>query len=346
MTFRSLAVSLLAALAALPAFAQDRVTLLNGTVMTDGKVKSFDVRKLVYTKGGSDDTISTDQIAKVELGKFKDALARGLRDPGIMLTMAKEQMTEKNPLLAQFAFVSAATQYFDDDKPVEGVAALDEMVKGIPEAGLLPEVYRQKFEFYMGTGKNARDAAAVAKKYASDALSGAWPGGLGTEAEFFSVLAERGQPKDFQSKLRAIASKAGGNNPVVASRASVELGHSLRETKDVEGATKLYDEVLRKDNSDQSARAGALLGLGKITYESAAAGDKEPFKKALLMFLRVRLETKDAWPSLQAEALYYAALAAQKWGGPESGLIQGRCRNTLGNEFAGTEWAARAKEGR
>ena len=345
MTSRFLAASLLVALAALPAFAQDRVTLLNGTVMTDGKVKSFDVRKLVFTKGNSDETVSTDQIAKVELGKFKDAFARGLRDPGVMLTMAKEHLGDKSLLLAQFAFVSAATQFFDDDKPVDAVGALDEMVKGIPEAGLLPDVYRLKFEFYMGTGKGARDAASVAKKYASDALSGAWPGGLAIEAEFFTILAETGQPKEYQAKLRSIISKAGGTNPLVSSRASVELGHSLRETKDVEGATKLYDEVLRKDGSDQSARAGALLGLGKITYE-AAGTDKEAFKKALLMFLRVRLETKDAWASLQSEALYYASVAAPKWGGPESGLINGRCRNILFTEFGATEWAQRAKEGR
>ena len=345
MTSRFLAVSLLAALVAVPAFAQDRVTLLNGTVMSDGRVKSFDVRKLVFTKGGNDETVATDQVGKVELGKFRDVFARGLRDAGIMLTMAKEQLTEKNPLLAQFAFVSAASQYFDDDKPAEGVAALDEMAKGIPEAGLLPEVYRQKFEYYMGTGKGARDAAAVAKKYASDALSGAWPGGLAIEAEFFGILAERGQPKDFQAKLRTIASKAGGNNPMVASRANVELANSLRESKDVDGAGKLYDEVLRKEGADQSARAGALLGLGKITYE-AAGTDKENFKKALLMFLRVRLETKDAWPSLQSEALYYASLAAAKWGGAEAGLINARCRNILFSEFGGSEFAQRAKENR
>lgn len=345
MTSRFLAASLLAAFAALPAFAQDRIVQTNGTVITDVRVKAFDVRNLTYSKGGSDEKLATDQVAKVEMAKFRDVFARGLRDPGIMLTIAREQLTEKNTLLAQFGFVGAATQYFDDDKPAEAVACLDEMVKGVPEAGLLPEVYRLKFEYYMGTGKGARDAASVAKKYASDALSGAWPGGLAIEAEFFGVLAERGQPKDFQGKLRALASKAGGNNPVVAARASVELAHSLRETKDVEGATKLYDEVLRKEGADQSARAGALLGLGKVTYEAAGA-DKDAFKKALLMFLRVRLETKDAWPSLQAEALYYAVLSARKWAGPEAGLIQARCSNILGGEFPGTEWAQRAKEGR
>ena len=103
--------------------------------------------------------------------------------------------------------------------------------------------------------------------------------------------------------------------------------------------------MLKRDATDVNARAGAMVGLGKITFE-AAGGDKDAFKKALLMFLRVRLETKDCWPTLQAEALYYAALSAAKWGGPESNLISNRCRNTLASEFAGTEWAQRAKEGR
>ena len=64
---------------------------------------------------------------------------------------------------------------------------------------------------------------------------------------------------------------------------------------------------------------------------------------ALLLFLRVRLETTDAWPSLQAEALYHAILAADKWRGPEYGLVMARCRRLLSEEFRETEWAEKAK---
>jgi hypothetical protein len=349
MTSRILAASLVSALLAFPAMAQgDRITLLDGTVVTDVRVASFDIRNLKYKKGSTDETVSTDRIAKVELAKYKDVFARGLRDPDILLTQARNELTEeKNPLLAQFGFVGAASLFLDsNDTAAKGVAALDELQKAIPEAGVLPDVYRLKFEYYMGIGpKGAASAATVAKKYANDAAAGAWPTGLGLEAEFFLVLAERATPKDYQAKLRAVIGKSGGNNPTVTSRANVELGHSLREDKDVAGAKQIYEEVLAREGADLNARAGALLGLGKITFESAGS-DKEAFKKALLMFLRVRLDTKGSWPSLQAEALYYAILAADKWRGPEFGLVMGRCRGVLLAEYGGSEWADRAKAGR
>jgi hypothetical protein len=345
MTSRFLAPALLAALLVAGAAAQDdTVTLLNGTVHKGVRVTSFDIRSVKFSKGSATETFPTDQVAKVELGKFQDTYRRGLKDPGFMLTAAQEQLKEKNTLMAQFGFVGAAIQFFDDNKPVEAVGALEEMQKAIPEAGLIPEVYRQKFEFYMGQGvaKGANNAATTAKKYQADAISGAWPPGFATEADFFLALSERKDPKDFQSKLKALVGKA-ATNPMVANRANVELAHSLRENKDPEGAKQIYEELIAKERVDDSARAGAYLGLGKIMMEQTAANDKDGFKKALLLFLRVRLETKGSWPSLQAEALYHAMLAADKWRGPEYNLVIGRCRNTLAGEFGGTEWAEKAK---
>jgi hypothetical protein len=265
----------------------------------------------------------------------------------MMLTVAREQLAEKNTLMAQFGFLGAADQWLQsgtNEDAAKAMGALDELQKGIPEAGLLPELYRMKFEFYLGLGaKGAQSAATVAKKYQADAIAGAWPTGLAVEAEFFLTLAERRDPKDFQSKLRTIAGKAAATNPAIAARANVELAHSLRETKDVEGAKKIYEEIVAKDRVDESALAGAYLGLGKIVLEQASANDKEAFKRALLLFLRVRLATKNAWPGLQAEALYHAILAADKWRGPEFGLVMARCKRILGEEYGSSEWAERAK---
>jgi hypothetical protein len=336
-------VGLLAALA-LPVAAQDDVIhLVNGTSVTGVRVTAFDIRNVKYTRGGAAEQTPSDQVARLELQKFADVYRRGLKDPGLMLTVAREKLADKDVLLAQLGFVGAAAQFFDNDQPGEAVGALEEMQKAIPEAGSVPEVYRQKFEYYMGLGgKGVGNAAQVAKKYLTDANQSAWPNGFMLEAEFF-VLSDRKDAKDFQSKLKAVVGKASGTNPVVANRANVELAHSLRETKDSDGAQRIYDEVLKKDGVDGSSRAGAYLGTGKILLEKTAAADKESFKKALLLFLRVRLETKDAWPSLQAEALYHAILAADKWRGPEYGLVMARCRRLLSDEFGETEWAAKAK---
>lgn len=330
--------------------AQDDVILLtNGTKVDGAKVTSFDVRALKYTKGSATETVPTDQVLQVDLGKFRDVYARGLRDPDLMVTLAREQVAEKNLLMAQFGFVNAAAQFFDNNEPAKAVATLDELQKGVPDAGVLPEVYRQKFEYYMSLGtKKAADAATVAKKYKTDAVGGAWPNGLALEAEFFLVMAERvggGNPKEYQSKLQSVVSSAGGNNPTIQNRASIQLANSLREGKDVEGAKRIYEDLAKRDGVDASSRAGAFLGLGQILLEQATPDTKDLAKEALLLFLRVRLETKEAWPSLQAEALYHAILAADKWRGPEYQIIMGRCRGVLMADFPESEWTKRAKQG-
>lgn len=335
---------------AVPAFAQDdQIVLSDGTTIPGVRVASFDIRDLRYTKGPANESVSTDKVVKVELGKFKDVYRRGLRDPDAMLTIAREQLKEKNLVLAQLGFTGAAAQFFDGNQAPQAVATLEELEKGIPEAGMLPEVYRQKFEYYMGLGaKGADSAAKVAEKYRFAATGGAWPAGLIVEAEFFEALAERvkgGNPKDFQAKLRTVIGKA-SSNPIVANRANVQLAHSLRESKDLDGARRIYEDLAERDGVDGSTRAGAFLGLGMLALEEAQGGDREAARRAMLMFLRVRLQTKDAWPSLQAEALYHAILAADKWRGSEYQTIMARCRGVLFNEFAGSEWAERAKQGR
>ncbi len=339
-----------ALLLALPLAAQeDTVFLANGTKLDGVKVTSFDVRELKYTKGGNQ-SVPTDQVVKVELAKFKDVFRLGLKDADLMLTKAREQVAEKNPLLAQLGLLSAASQFFDSGKAAEAVSALDELQKTLPEAGVTADIYRMKFEYYMGQGqKGAQSAAAVAKKYQAEANGGAWPAGLATEAEFFLAMAEQaagGAPKDFQGKLRGVISKGQSNNQMVANRANVQLAHSLRENKDPEGARRIYDDLAKKESVDSSSRAGALLGLGHLTLDEGTGANKEAFRKALLLFLRVRLETRDAWPSLQAEAMYYAIVAADKWRGPDFQYIIARCRTVLYSDFGGTEWSDKLKAGR
>lgn len=349
MISRSVAV-LLAALAwtDLAAAQEDRILLADGKKIEGVKVTAFDVRELRYAKGGNNESVATDQVQTVELGKFKDVYRRD--DPDSMVTVARDQLQAKNAVMAQIGMLRAAEGFLDAGKAQEGIGTLDEIAKSFPEGGVLPDVFRRKFEYYMASGaKGAPSAKKVADKFLADSRGGAWPGGLQVEAEFFVAMAERatgGTPKDLQAKLRGIVGKAMGSNPSVGNRANVQLANSLRETKEVDAAKRLYDEVLRKDNVDTNARAGAMLGLGQITMEQGTQADKEPYRQALLLFLGVRLKTRDAWPSLQAEAMYNAILAADKWRGPDYQYMMARCRGVLYNEFPDSEWTARAKAGR
>lgn len=339
-------------LLAAPLFAQeDKVVLTSGEVLEGCKVQSFDIRELKYVpKNGGATSVSTDRVAKVELAKFADTYRRGVssKDGNLYMPVARDLVGDKNVLMAQLGFLAAANAYLDAGMEVEAFGALDELQKAIPEAGTVADVYRLKFEAYAGRGpRGGQNAMAVAKKYQAEATTGAWPQGLQIEAEFLVTLAGAMdgslQKPAFQSKLREIISRAAGSFPFVANRANVQLANSLRETKDLEGARAIYTDLMGKESVDDNTLAGAYLGLGMLDLESADASKKELFKEALLKFLRVRVITKDSWPSLQAEALYHAILAADKWGGEDARIISGRCRFILVNEYPNSEWAERAK---
>jgi hypothetical protein len=335
-------------LATLPALAQsDSILKINGETIDGVKVQSFDIRELKYQKGAGSESLPTDQVAKVELGRLKDVYRRGFgeKDAKLMVGEARNQLAAKNNLMAQFGFVEAARMFLDyggNENVGFGFDCLNELQKGIPDAGLLPEIYRIKFEYYMGAG--SPDALVVAKKYRDDSVGSGWPIGLSMEGEFYVALADKsGDQKTFQGRMREVLAKALGTQPQIANRANVMLAHSLRETGETEGARKIYDDVAGKDAVDQNSRAGAYIGLGHLKMAEGTAANKAAFREALLLFLRVRLETKDCWGSLQAEALYNAMLAAEKWGGDEASMLRNRCGYLLKSEFAGSEYAERLK---
>ena len=317
----------------------DKIYLVDGTVVEECKITDYGVRTVRYKRGSSTESVETDRVSKVKLAKFDSVYARGLRDADMMLTLAREQLKAKASVMAQLGFVSAANQFFDQGNASQAVASLNEVSKAFPEGAAQPDVFRLKFEYYMSVG--SRDALTVAKRYEQQAIGGAWPDGFAVEAAFFQALSEKSSPEDFQRKLKSIASRARNANPTVAGRANIELAHSMRKTGSVDEARRIYDGIAKKESVDDIARAGAYLGLGLIEFEGT--GGKDAAKQALLMFLRVRLETTEAWPSLQAEALYYAAQAARKWQGPEYRYIVGRCRGILFNEYPNSEWAKLAK---
>lgn len=188
MKSRLLLAAPLLALLALPVAAQnDKITLVDGTVLTGVKVESYDMRYLRYVKGSTKETLGAEQVAKVELGKFKEVFARGLNDPDTMLTLAREQLAAKENVLAQFALLRAAEQFFDAGKAPEAVVALDELAKSLPEAGVGLDAFRLKADFYMGQGvKGMGNAQALAKKIYADAMAKGW-NAAALEAQFVEV---------------------------------------------------------------------------------------------------------------------------------------------------------------
>ena len=344
MTFKTFAACLIALACATTAPAQsDKVYLLDGTVVKGVKVTEFSIRSLRYRRAGATESVESDQVAKIELGKFNKTYARGLRDAGLMLTLAREELADGPSVMAQLGFIAAGSGFLDEGSPAEAMSALNELQKAMPEAGSIADVYRLKFEYYINAGpKSASSALTVAKKYESDAIGGAWPNGFSVEAMFFQAMASNLSPEDFQTKLRSIISSSRSTNIVVANRANIQLANSLLQTNAIDEAKRIYENIAKSTNVDDTSLAGAYLGLGRILFSQGE--DKEKAKEALLMFLRVRLETRDAWPSLHAEALYNCILAARQWKGPEYARVMARCRRVLYAEFPNSEWAQRARQ--
>lgn len=341
---------LVLAASSLPLAAQDRIHLVSGAVIENARVQSFDINQLRYAAKGATETMSSDKVARLEMEKFADVYKRGIssNDPGQFVVVAKDKDRVKDATLAQLGLVKAANLFMDQGQEAQAFAVLDELQKEYPTGGLVPEVFRLKMEYYLSKGPDgARNANIVATKYVTEATTGAWPQGFLYEGEFFKILADGAggaiDPQTFQARLRDQLPKVQGTYPVLASRISVQMAHSMREHGNPDGARKIYEEILTKDAVDANSRAGAYLGLGQLRMTSADASNKDAYKEALLLFLRVRLETKECWPSLQAEALYNSILAAEKWQGEDWRYVKGKCLFLLANEYPNTEWAARAK---
>ena len=235
---------LLPVLMALPAGAiaqQDRIYWTDGTVTDKAKVTKYDIRELTFSVRGASQTRPSDQVSKVEIAKFKDIYKRGIagRDPGLFISSARDRIKAKDTLLAQFGFVEAANIYMDAGEASLAVSSLEEMKKSVPEAGLLPELYRTKMEIYLGRGKDgASNAKKVASTMVKDATTNAWPNGYTYEGQFFQILAEYSggelDQKAYQSKLRALLGNVAGRSPNVANLANVQLAHSLRDAGDLQ----------------------------------------------------------------------------------------------------------------
>lgn len=341
-------------LLALPVLGQDdRIVQTNGEAIEGAKVTSFDITEVRYQKGGGSQQLPADQVARLELAKFDDVFKRGVaaNDPGLYLTTARERLEKKDPLMAQLGLARAAEISLangDDESVRTAFSIYDELQKSIPNAGTLPEVYRGKFDYYAGKG-DFGNALTVARRYQNDAVAGAWPHGFQVEAEFLVALAEGGSgkldKKAFQNRLRDLLNRT-ASYPKTSGRINIHLADSMREAGDAAGARKIYEALVDKSGIDDNTRAGALLGLGYLEFGKGDASNKDPYKEALLNFLRAYLTTSKAYDVVHAEALYNAALSADRWQGEEYQRIRGRCKWILVNDkkYSGTRWAQLGKK--
>lgn len=346
---RTLAFALVTALAPLTA-QDDRIQWVDGTVTENVRVTDFTVFEIKWQARGSSDSRSSDKVAKVEVARVREAFARAFSSARTeqipqFLNEAERRARSKD-FLAQFGFLEAAERFIGNDQVGDGFQVLEKMVELIPNAGLMPELYRRKAEYYLGRGKDgAKDALTVARKFRQVATTQALPQGYAVEAEYLELMAEGAagmSEADFTGRMQALLNKAEGTQPIIANRIRLQIARQAHLAGRGEEARRIFTGLLAKPEAlDQASYARALVGMGHIHFKEADATKKELFRDAMMSYLRAYLLCPEADDETKAEALYHGAQSAEKWGETDSRLIVGRLRALLRRDFQHTTWGQR-----
>lgn len=333
-----------------PLAAQDVIEWIDGTKTERVRVSDFNTLEIKWSSSGSDKKPS-DQVRELTVQKAREKFARGYaaRDQKagetaeLFLGVAREELT-KTPFLAQFGFWEAGRFLFDNGKEDEGIPIFDELITKLPDSGFVPRAYAMKIEYYLGSNK-AKSADKVAKDYNSTALTKGYPDGYVRESELYMILAQAAggalKAGELRSQLEVLVTRTESSYPTICSRARVYVANSLRQEGKLDEAMQLYSKITEQKALDKATLALAMLGTGHIHLARATESNKEGYREALMAFLHVYVDAQDAGQDVVAEALFFGAEAAKKWGGVDSNLIAARLRGNLRNDarFNGSEWA-------
>lgn len=346
------AVLLLLCLAPCAAAQKDKIHWTDGKVTDGCRIRDYTVREITYHKGGNTESQPSDRVARVECQRVREAYRRGYGagnpDEAYSLFRAEREARVKRGdcFVAQFGFLEEARLLRANSQYNECFATLEQLAKDCPESAFVPELFRFKLDYYLAQGaEKARSAKTVATKYRETAERNAWPQGFQLEAAYYEVMADAAagaiSPGVMESRLRDLLDKTDGTYPLVANRVKLQMANLLRRAKRLDDARAFYRQLVDAEFVDEATRAAAYVGLGYAEFESGDPSNREPYKRALLYFLRAYLETPDAPREIRAEALYNAIQACEKWRGPDSAAMARRLRAYLRRDFAETSWAKR-----
>ena len=345
---KALTLVLLASLSLAAPAQQDRIEWSNGTVTDRARVTGFTVFEIRYSVRATRAQAKADTVIGLEVERVREAYRRGsaTNDPGQYLVTARARLQASDNFLAQFGFYFAAKAFLDIGESANAFNTLDELATAIPDSGFLPDCYRLKMAFHLSQGRQGgARAVAVAKQYLQKIQSGGMPDGFALEAEFFQNVAEftagTMNPAELQRNLNNLRVKVSAPFPALGNRTQLWIGTAQRLQGQAAGAKKIFEELAEKDTVDVNTRAGAFLGLGHLEFAQGNPTNKGAYREALLHFLRVYVEAKEADSNLVAEALHFASESAQKWGGQDSPFMNRRLKLILTQDYPNSSWASR-----
>ncbi|MCC6672218.1 MAG: hypothetical protein IT458_14240 [Planctomycetes bacterium] len=333
------------------ASAQDTITWIDGKVTDKARITSMTLREVKYTVRGASESKPGEALASVDSDDARDAYKRAYanlnaQDAHMIFVDEARKLLATKPIVAQIGYIEGARVAFRNAKDDDAVLICRELVEKIPDSVFVPESFRLRVEAYLSRGPaGAKDADAMAEQYAKAATTNGWPDSYVNEATFYKTMAGAAagkfKPAQLQDELRGLLAKVDTPASVLANRVRVQLGHSQLAEKKADEARKTFEEVLAKDAVDVNSRASAQLGLGHTLLAKGSPADKEPYRQALLAYLRVYVESGKASDAIVSEALYHGAQAAELWGGKDAGFMRARLNGILKRDYGETEWAKR-----
>jgi len=360
--FRSLTLFLLA----LPAAAEDRITLTDGSTI-DGRVTSEGIKEVEIRVDSKTRTIDSDTILEIEYERKPElvdeadtiAAEGAVVDAIDVLNQYLESLDGRGDRRFEWAPAYALARIVElqnsmgDSKAV--VDAAEALIEGAPESRYVPMAYLSKAEAQSVLGQ--QDSA---KRTLNDFLDVIDEKGL---SERWRLEARLGQlvydtslsGDDLRDRLEELGAEAGSEFPTVRNKARVAIGESFLYggTPNYEEARAVFERIVADPKADDATLAGAHTGLGDCIFQAAASKVQanedatQELTEALKHYLRVVVVYPDE-NRYRARALYFAGRSYQLMGDadPNAGERAQTLLRAVVREYPGSTWAKEAETAR
>lgn len=318
---------------------QDSITWVDGTKLNNTRVQSFSLKEIKFVGKSGVESKPAEQVASIRRAKSREEFKAGYgnNNPTDFVTAAKK-IAKSNPEIAQDGYIEAARLLLStgkEDDAKEAFAVLSELAEVVPTTGYMADVYRLRIDYYLsGSADEAKNAFTAAENYEKQATTQAWPDHYLNDAAYYKVIAKaaggKTAPAALLTDLKGLLVKSEAT-PLVANKINAQIGHCLLKDKKLDDAKKIFESLIDKAGVERQTLGMALLGLGHVFLEMGDPTKLDPYRHALLTFLKVWAETPEAGNEIVAEALYFAAEAARKSQEKDAGTIVGRLESMLRN---------------
>ena len=327
---------------------QDTITWIDGTKLEGTRVQSFNVKEIKFTGKSGVEIKPAELVASLRREKARDVFKAGFGNNSApdFLTAARK-IVKSDPEIAQDGFFEAARILLSsgkEDDANEAFNVLKELAEAIPTTGYMGEVYRMRIDYYLAGGaEDAKNAIGAAEAYEKQATTLAWSDHYINDAAFYKAMAKatggKVAPAALLTELKGLAIKS-ESTPVVLNKVNAQIGHCQLQEKKLEDAKKTFETLVDKSGVDRQTLGTALVGLGHVYLEMGDPTKRDPYRQALLIFLRTWAEASDSGNELVAEALYFGAEAARRWGEKDAALMAGRLESMLrtNKDYSDTRW--------